>query len=73
MLAGHIVISLPYSVLVVLPRLRTLEQSIVEAARDLGANEFDAFLRVTLPLLAPALVSSFLIAFMISFDEFAIA
>jgi spermidine/putrescine transport system permease protein len=58
---------------VVLPRLRTLEQSIVEAARDLGANEFSAFLRVTLPLLSPALVSSFLIAFVISFDEFAIA
>jgi spermidine/putrescine transport system permease protein len=72
-LAGHIVISLPYAVLVVLPRLRTLEESIVEAARDLGANEFEAFLRVTLPLLTPALVSSFLIAFTISFDEFAIA
>jgi spermidine/putrescine transport system permease protein len=72
-LAGHIVISLPYSVLVVLPRLRTLEQSIVEAARDLGANEVEAFMRVTLPLLAPALVSSMLIAFTISFDEFAIA
>lgn len=72
-LAGHIVISLPYAVLVILPRLRTLEQSIVEAARDLGANELEAFMRVTLPLLAPALVSSFLIAFTISFDEFAIA
>jgi spermidine/putrescine transport system permease protein len=72
-LAGHVVISLPYSVLVVLPRLRTLERSIVEAARDLGSNELDAFLRVTLPLLAPALVSSFLIAFVLSFDEFAIA
>ncbi len=72
-LAGHVVISLPYSVLVILPRLRTLDDSIVEAATDLGASEFKAFFYVTLPLLLPSLVSSFLIAFTISFDEFAIA
>jgi spermidine/putrescine transport system permease protein len=72
-LAGHIVISLPYSVLVILPRLRLLDASINEAARDLGASEIWAFVLVTLPLLMPALVSSFLIAFTISFDEFAIA
>ncbi len=56
-LAGHVVISLPYSVLVIYPRL----QSLV------------AFMRITLPLLAPALLASVLIAFTISFDEFAIA
>jgi spermidine/putrescine transport system permease protein len=72
-LAGHVVISLPYSVLVILPRLRTLDPSIVEAASDLGASDFRAFLLVTLPLLGPALFSSFLIAFTVSFDEFAIA
>jgi spermidine/putrescine transport system permease protein len=72
-LAGHIVISLPYSVLVILPRLRTLDPSIAEAANDLGASDLRAFWYVTLPLLAPALFSSFLIAFTISFDEFAIA
>jgi spermidine/putrescine transport system permease protein len=72
-LAGHIVISLPYSVLVILPRLRTLDPSIGEAACDLGASDLKAFWFVTLPLLGPALFSSFLIAFTISFDEFAIA
>ena len=72
-LAGHVVISLPYSVLVILPRLRSLDSSIAEAASDLGASEFKAFVLVTLPLLAPAMVSSFLIAFTVSFDEFAIA
>ena len=72
-LAGHIVISLPYSVLVILPRLRTLDPAVSEAACDLGASEFRAFWLITLPLLAPALFSSFLIAFTISFDEFAIA
>lgn len=72
-LAGHVVLSLPYSVLVILPRLRTLDPSIAEAAGDLGASELKAFVLVTLPLLAPALLSSFLIAFTVSFDEFAIA
>lgn len=71
--AGHVVISLPYSVLVILPRLRTLDPAIGEAALDLGASELRSFALVTLPLLAPALASSFLIAFTISFDEFAIA
>jgi spermidine/putrescine transport system permease protein len=72
-LAGHIVISLPYSILVIVPRLRTLDESIVEAARDLGADTVRAFLLVTLPLIVPALISSALICFTISFDEFAIA
>jgi spermidine/putrescine transport system permease protein len=72
-LAGHIVISLPYSILVIVPRLRTLDDSIVEAARDLGADSLRAFLLVTLPLIVPALISSALICFTISFDEFAIA
>jgi spermidine/putrescine transport system permease protein len=72
-LAGHVVISLPYSLLVILPRLRTLDEAILEAARDLGASDVKAFALVTLPLLAPALLSSFLIAFTVSFDEFAIA
>jgi spermidine/putrescine transport system permease protein len=73
LLLGHVVISLPYAVLVILPRLRTLDNSILEAARDLGAGGLTAFVLVTLPLLAPALLSSFLICFTLSFDEFAIA
>ena len=72
-LAGHVVISLPYAILVIVPRLRTLDDSIVEAARDLGADQARAFAHVTLPLLTPALVASVLICFTISFDEFAIA
>lgn len=72
-LVGHVVISLPYSVLVILPRLRGLDASIAEAARDLGASAAGAFRLVTMPLLTPALISSFLIAFTVSFDEYAIA
>jgi spermidine/putrescine transport system permease protein len=47
--------------------------SLEEAAKDLGANPQETFRRVTLPLLTPALISAFLIAFTLSFDEYAIA
>jgi spermidine/putrescine transport system permease protein len=72
-LLGHIAVSVPYCLLIILPRLRTLDQAIVDAARDLGASPWVAFRRITLPLIVPALLSSALIAFTISFDEFAIA
>jgi spermidine/putrescine transport system permease protein len=70
---GHVVITLPFAVLVIYPRLRSLDPAMIEAARDLGSNELTAFNLVTLPLLVPSLVSSFLICFITSFDEFAIA
>ena len=72
-LLGHVAVSVPYCLLIILPRLRTLDQAIVDAARDLGATPWTAFRRVTLPLIVPALFASALIAFTISFDEFAIA
>jgi len=72
-LIGHVAVSVPYCLLIILPRLRTLDQAIVDAARDLGASSWTAFRRVTLPLVMPALFASALIAFTISFDEFAIA
>ena len=70
---GHVVVSLPYTILTIMPLLERLSISLEEAAQDLGAGPWQRFRRVTLPLLAPALVSSFLIAFTLSFDEFAIA
>jgi ABC-type spermidine/putrescine transport system permease subunit II len=53
--------------------MNTLDPSIGEAARDLGASAMAAFTRVTVPLILPAMASSFVIAFTISFDEVAIA
>jgi spermidine/putrescine transport system permease protein len=73
LVAGHVVITVPYTVLILLPRLRTLEASLTEAARDLGSGHVGAFWYVTRPLLAPAIVSSLIVAFTISFDEYAIA
>lgn len=70
---GHVVVALPFAVLTIVPLLEGLSLSIEEAARDLGASPSQTFLRVTLPLLAPALVSAFLVSFTLSFDEYAIA
>lgn len=70
---GHVVVALPYTILTILPLLERLSISLDEAAKDLGANPRQTFRRVTLPLLWPALVSAFLVAFTLSFDEFAIA
>lgn len=70
---GHVVVSLPYTILTIVPRLERMSVSLEEAARDLGASGPQTFRRVTLPLLLPAIVSAFLIAFTLSFDEYAIA
>ena len=70
---GHVVVSLPYTILTIMPLLERLSVSLEEASHDLGAGTWETFRRVTLPLLFPALMSSFLIAFTLSFDEFAIA
>jgi spermidine/putrescine transport system permease protein len=70
---GHIVISLPYSILVLVPRLDQIDISLEEAAFDLGASRLRTFRSITLPLILPAIVSSFLIAFTTSFDEYAVA
>jgi spermidine/putrescine transport system permease protein len=70
---GHVVVSLPYTILTVMPLLERLSVSLDEAAKDLGASPWQTWRRVTLPLLFPALISAFLIAFTLSFDEFAIA
>jgi spermidine/putrescine transport system permease protein len=70
---GHIVIALPFAILTLVPRLERIPISYEEAARDLGASALTAFRTVTMPLLSPALVSAFLISFVISFDEVVIA
>jgi spermidine/putrescine transport system permease protein len=70
---GHIVISLPYTILVLMPRLLQIDVSLEEAACDLGASRLRTFRSVTLPLLLPAVVSAYLIAFTTSFDEYAVA
>lgn len=70
---AHIVISIPYALLVVTSRLAGFPRNLEEAAMDLGSTYWGALFRITLPITLPALIASFLICFTISFDEFAIS
>jgi spermidine/putrescine transport system permease protein len=69
---AHIAFSIPYVVIVVSARLRTIGPALEEAAMDLGANEWQAFLRVTLPSLIPGIIAAALLALTVSFDDFVI-
>ncbi|MBY0505903.1 MAG: ABC transporter permease [Bryobacteraceae bacterium] len=69
---AHVSFCLAYVVIVVIARLRTMDATLEEAALDLGANELQAFYKVTLPQLLPAIISAALLAFTISFDDFVI-
>jgi spermidine/putrescine transport system permease protein len=72
-LCGHVVISVPYALLLLVPRIASIDRRLEEAAQDLGASGPQTFRRVVLPLITPALLSSVLISFVISIDEVAIA
>jgi spermidine/putrescine transport system permease protein len=67
---GHTVHSVPFVALVVLARLNSQPKSHVEAALDLGADNIVAFLRVTLPYLAPSLIGGGIFCMLTSFDDF---
>ena len=70
---GHVVINIPYNILIVAARLAGFDKSLEEASMDLGANYWQTILRVYLPISMPALVASFLSSFVTSFNEFALA
>ena len=69
LIAGHIVLTLPYGTLLLLGASSRLDPSLEEAATDLGCNVFSAFLRVVFPLLLPAIFASLLLSFTISFTD----
>ncbi|MCR4763223.1 MAG: extracellular solute-binding protein [Lachnospiraceae bacterium] len=71
-LIAHITFDIPYVMLSVLPRMKTISPSVYEAALDLGAEPFFAFRRTILPDLAPAIISGSLMAFTMSIDDFII-
>ncbi|HGG65583.1 MAG TPA: ABC transporter permease subunit [Rhodobacteraceae bacterium] len=70
---AHTTFSMCYVSVVVSSRLATFDQSLEEAALDLGCTPFDAFRSVTLPIIAPAVVSGWLLAFTLSLDDLVIA
>ncbi len=69
LLIGHVVLTLPYVLLIVQARLVGIKKEYEEAALSLGANPFQTFRSVTLPLLAPAVLAGMLFSFTISFDD----
>lgn len=71
--AGHIVVCVPYCMSVLMSRMEGFDPSLEEASRDLGCNGWQTFRRVTLPLAMPGVISSLLMGFIVSFDEFVIA
>ncbi|GLS79859.1 ABC transporter permease [Paracoccus marinus] len=67
---GHTVHAVPFVVIMVLTRLRTMPKSLGEAAQDLGADNLTAFMRVTLPFLGPALAGGMIFCVLTSIDDF---
>ncbi len=72
-IAGHCLICIPFATTVLMSRLDGFDRSLEEASRDLGESGWMTFWRVTFPLAMPGIVSSLLLTFIVSFDEFLIA
>ena len=72
MLIAHITFNIPYVILSILPKLKQIDVSVYEAARDLGANSVKAFVKVIIPIIKPGIVSGFMLAMTMSLDDFII-
>ena len=72
-IAAHVLICTPFSIAILNGAFQNLDPSMEEAAMDLGESRWSAFRLVTLPLVMPGIISSILISFTISLDEFIIA
>ncbi|WP_372012682.1 ABC transporter permease subunit [Pseudoxanthomonas sp. 10H] len=70
---AHVTLTVSFVTVVVSSRLQELDKSLEEAAMDLGANRLKVFFLITLPIIAPALVSGWLLAFTLSLDDVVIA
>ncbi|MBP3852953.1 MAG: extracellular solute-binding protein, partial [Erysipelotrichaceae bacterium] len=73
MLLAHIAFCIPYVILSVMPKVRSLDPNLADAAMDLGATPFQAIRKVIVPEIMPGIISGALIAFTMSFDDFIIS
>lgn len=73
MLLAHIMFCIPYVILSIMPKLRSLDPNLADAALDLGATPWQALTKVIVPQIMPGIVSGALIAFTMSFDDFVIS
>lgn len=72
LIIGHMILSLPYVVLSVLPKLEQMDPSLYEAAMDLGATQRRALLTVVIPDILPGILSGFMLAVTLSLDDYVI-
>ncbi|MEK9610133.1 MAG: ABC transporter permease [Alphaproteobacteria bacterium] len=70
---GHVLICTPFAIAILQSAFNNMDRSLEEASLDLGENKIGTFFRVILPLVTPGIISSLLISFTISLDEFIIA
>jgi spermidine/putrescine transport system permease protein len=70
MIVSHVLITVPFATLIIRAAAASLDRRLEEAASDLGANEWQIFWRVTFPLLLPPIITAFLLAATLSFDNF---
>ena len=73
MLLAHIAFCIPYVILSVMPKIRSLDPNIADAAMDLGATPWQALIKVIVPQITPGIVAGALIAFTMSVDDFIIS
>ncbi|MFP6730091.1 MAG: ABC transporter permease [Alphaproteobacteria bacterium] len=70
---GHLLVSTPFAMLIMVSRLEGFDKNLEEASQDLGESAWSTFWRVTFPLALPGIIASLLLSFTISFDEFILA
>ncbi len=73
LLLAHISFDIPYVILNIMPKLRQLDNNLIDAAQDLGCTWMQAFWKVVIPEIRPGIVSAALIAFTMSIDDFVIS
>lgn len=73
MLLAHITFNIPYVILCIMPKLKQMNNSLYEAAIDLGATPFQALYKVILPEIMPGVITGMLLAFTLSLDDFVIS
>lgn len=73
MILAHIAFCIPYVILSVMPKIRTMDPNLIDAAMDLGCTPWQALTKVVVPDIKPGIVSGALIAFTMSFDDFVIS
>ena len=73
LLIAHVTFNLPYVILNIMPQLKQMDESLTDAALDLGCTPRQAFFKVILPQLSPAIMSAFLICLTYSIDDFMIS